>query len=187
MSHVQSTPSPQPLLVDRGEHGPVPEDIPNLWHRVFVMSEPTMEGGIMKEKKLGQGISVQGFDSLEELLDYQMRQESKNANQALPEQWAIGVGDYVFRLVDELPIFGHITQRSAGYDKGYRYGRFYSSVLPEGEYGSAHVATLWKISRNEFNRARRLHWEVWYSFAVKMTEEIMQATAHNQKEGNDHE
>lgn len=41
----------------------------------------------------------------------------------------------------------------------HRYGRWYSAACPEGEYGSAHVATVWeKISRGVFERAGTAGW-----------------------------
>lgn len=158
----------------------------------------------MREQPLGPGISVQGFDSMEEMLAYQAEQERIATQTAMAEQWEISYGDYVFRIIDNLQIFGEIFTRESflgpapdkelvdewvelteAYERGYRYGRWYSKVVPEGEYGSAHVVTLWKITERDFERARMLGWEVWSELAIRMSQEILRGrTKQNEtKEG----
>lgn len=162
----------------------------------------------MKEEKLGRGISIQGFESLEELLAHQEEMERQAIEDALPEQWAIDYGDLVFRVADDLPIFGRIFTEltfladntsegqsapdpeivaewegiESAHQKGYRYGKWYSSVCPEGELGSAHVVTLWRISNEDFTRARLMRWELWTELAQQIYEE-----SHEARERNDHE
>src|SRR5262245_24065865 len=38
--------------------------------------------------------------------------------------------------------------------RGYRYGRWFSTVTPDGEYGEAHIADLWTLTEEEFHRAQ---------------------------------
>jgi len=45
-----------------------------------------------------------------------------------------------------------------GYRQGWRYSRCYSRIVPDGELGGHHAATLTPISDAEFNRARISHW-----------------------------
>jgi hypothetical protein len=137
----------------------------------------------MKEEEIAPGISMIGFEDAEEAFNYMNDAELQSILHALDEQWRIGWGSYVLRIVDELWIFGHIfsheelvaevtepgkapdeealyelRMHQASYDRGYRYGRWYSQVVPEGEYGSAHVAALWEITVEDFNQARALGW-----------------------------
>lgn len=153
----------------------------------------------MREQKLGPGINIVGFDSMEEMLAYQAEQEAIANAQVLPKQLEITWGDYVFRVIDGLAIWGEIFTRETflgpneddeeliaewedlqdAYDRGYRYGQWYSVVEPKGEYGSAHLVNLWKITERDFERARLVNWEVWSEFASRISEEILQA--HNQQ------
>ena len=160
----------------------------------------------MKEQKIPYG-SIVGFESLEELLAYQEKQEQEAIERTLPSQWEIGWGDHVLRVVEDLAIWGHIfSEREflgmntkpgeapdeetlyeldtlrASYLAGYRYGLWYSVVEPEGEYGSAHVSTLWKINGDEFTIAKRRGWELWPEIAHRIVEEI--ETDHEEEEGD---
>jgi hypothetical protein len=161
----------------------------------------------MREKKLGQGQSVQGFDSMEEMTAYLMQQERQAIENALPEQWNITWGARVVRIVDKLAIFGQIyTEREflaentkAGeapseeilyelddlrnaHQRGYRYGRWYSVVEPEGEYGSAHVSTLWEITTLDFDTARAGGWVIWSDLAERLYAEQSQAITNHEEE-----
>ena len=136
----------------------------------------------MKEEQIAPGISMIGFESADEAFNYMNDAELQSIQNALDEQWRIDWGAYVLRVVDELWIFGHIFSyqeliaetvadgepdeeaiyelriHEESYHRGYRYGRWYSQVCPEGEYGSAHVATLWEITVADFNEARAQGW-----------------------------
>jgi hypothetical protein len=83
-------------------------------------------------------------------------------------------GDYVLTLSGDLLIVGYIQtleeieagEREEGaldeevgrtlemlisaYGNGYRYGRYYSLILPEGELGSHHVSRLKRITKHQF-------------------------------------
>ena len=161
----------------------------------------------MKEQKLGPGISIQGFDSLEEMLQYQAEKEQEALHNTLPEQAAITWGDYVFRMVDDLAIFGHIMtpaeylSDTIGSDEpdeatvseiegemkglershvhGYRYGKWFSEVEPTGEYGSAHVVALWGITQEDFEQAERNGWRIWPELGLRIVRETRVAKARH--------
>jgi hypothetical protein len=44
------------------------------------------------------------------------------------------------------------------HEDGYRYGRWYSEVCPEGEVGDAHVTTLWPITEADYQHALNNGW-----------------------------
>ncbi len=44
--------------------------------------------------------------------------------------------------------------------RGYLSGRAYSVIEPRGEIGDTHVANAWPISREAFEQARELDWNV---------------------------
>jgi len=162
----------------------------------------------MKEQKLGPGISIQGFDSLEEMLAYQADKEQEALRNTLPEQSRITWGSYVFRMVDELAIFGQIMTPAeymndnikpdwepdeaqmaeieaemAGLQRshvhGYRYGKWFSVVEPTGEYGSAHVVALWEITREDFEAAERNEWQIWPELGLRIVRETRVAKARH--------
>lgn len=153
----------------------------------------------MKEQRLGHGISIQGFDSMEEMLAYQAEQEAVAISESLDEQWRITWGSYVFRQIEGLSIWGHIMtpaeilgehpdeeaiaeleQLQDAHARGYRYGKYYSTVEPAGEYGSAHVVSLWPIGQQAFERARLVGWELWEELAISLMAEMREAR-DNQK------
>jgi hypothetical protein len=154
----------------------------------------------MKEEEIAPGISMIGFDSPEEAFNYMNNAELQSILHALDEQWRIGWGAYVLRIVDELWIFGHVLSREElmaevsepgqepdeegryelrmrqeSYDRGYRYGKYYSQVCPEGEYGSAHVAALWEITQQDFDEAQALGWLPDSGLAFRVGMEIGEA------------
>jgi hypothetical protein len=160
----------------------------------------------MKEKKLGQGKSIQGFESLEEMQRYLLAEERSMIARTLPEQWNITWGARVVRNADGLPIFGHVfTEREFlgesitgdpaqdeetmaelddlrdAHERGYRYGRWYSTVEPDGEYGSAHVVALWEITETDFERARAGGWTLWPELAERVYTEQSQAIANQER------
>lgn len=162
----------------------------------------------MREESLGRGQHIAGFDSLEEMLAY-MRDQEREANEAvLPEQWKITWGDHVFRLVDDLAIFGYVytpnqflrSNLRAGedlpdpeiveelesikhaFERGYRYGKWYSEIEPMGEYGSAHVVSLWPITVEEFEECERNDWKVTPAIAFRVAREVLAARKREGKE-----
>lgn len=163
----------------------------------------------MREQNLGRGHSIQGFDSTEEMIEYVKEQERQSNADALPEQFAINWGDRVIRVVDDLAIWGHIytwdeflkdnTEAGQQSDeeilleleglkdahlRGYRYGRWYSEVEPDGEYGSAHVVSLWPITWSDFEVARRNEWHTWPEIALRIQAEVR--AAYEKKERDEH-
>ena len=125
-----------------------------------------------------------GYDSMEEAFaDMKRAEDQANANLS-PWNRDVVWGSYYMRPAPEVPciIFGYIytedecrdgeleagadieeleytmrTMRSA-YERGYRFGRHYSIVEPDGEIGSVHIANAWPISREEFEEAKSQDW-----------------------------
>ena len=146
----------------------------------------------MKEQNLGYGQNVQGFSSEEELFEFlaSQRQAAIDAlPHALPAQHEITFGSFVFRAVPpDLSIFGRILREDEfGTDeegqeelamtreartRGLIYGKWYSKVVPEGEYGSAHIIQCWPITLEEFEEATSLHWQLWPKLWKKVRDEI---------------
>lgn len=127
---------------------------------------------------------VEGFDSLESMVE-EMRRREEWANQQVTQvQWDIGWGDYWAREVQMGPetvaIVGYVLteqetedqERDAGaeeweiadetqalreaHERGYRFGWAYSEIEPHGELGSTHVLNMAPISREEFEQCREL-------------------------------
>lgn len=144
---------------------------------------------------------VGSFEDLDELFE-EMAQDEEAANaRVLPRQREIDWGSYVFRAVENgagqaLAIWGHVwtleefleREKKAGAEpdelgyvefrakelhaRGYRYGEYYSIVAERPDIGSAHIASLWPISRRDFEYARRLRWEIWPDFLERMKVEV---------------
>lgn len=112
------------------------------------------------------------FNSIEDAFAY-MRQQEDRANANVHRfQRSISRGDYVFRRVDDLLIFGYVFTAEEAlegeddpglpnrlddlFERGYRYGRWYSNVVLEGEIGDTHIANLWPIFKEEFDEAQVL-------------------------------
>jgi hypothetical protein len=152
----------------------------------------------MKEQNLGPGITMLGFESAEEMTAYMAEREADAIAGSLDEQWAISWGARVLRIVDELWIFGHIythqeysdlepgtemddemiaelVQLQESHDLGYRYGRWYSEVVPDGEYGSSHVINLWEITLADFEEARANDWHPSPELAFRVGTEVAEA------------
>lgn len=160
----------------------------------------------MKEQEIAPGIKLLGFNSLEEILEYQEKAYNEAEARTLDIQREITYGDYVFRLHEEILIFGRVSTQEeflgnnlrgqedeyndeiraewAGIEeahtRGYRYGRYHSNVCPEGEWGSSHVSTLWKITADDFEVAERNDWQMTPDMALRIGYEIKVAVA---KEG----
>jgi hypothetical protein len=124
------------------------------------------------------------YDSIEDAFADMQRAEDA-ANEGLSE-WNKQVtwGSHYMRPCPEIPciVFGYIytereseeaekrcgadpeelayTMRSmrAQHERGYRFGRHYSIVEPDGELGSVHIANAWPISKEEFEEAQRQDW-----------------------------
>lgn len=164
----------------------------------------------MKEEEIAPGIKMIGFDSPEEAFNYMSDAELQSILSALDEQWRIGWGSYVVRVMEELWIFGRIfsherhvaeslkpdgsvdeeglyelRQLEESYDRGYRYGKYYSEVVPDGEYGSAHVAVLWEITETDFEEARALGWVPAGGFAFRIGMEIGEAVKKKQDQAKE--
>lgn len=131
----------------------------------------------------------QAFDTFEEMMNY-MRVNEEAANGHLADaQKAVTYEDYWCRFYDiesRTVIFGYVMPLSYWDDKvanaepgedrdeweferdaiqdshgrGYMYGRAYSILEPEGEYGSTHQANLWPISKALYEQAEAAEWRM---------------------------
>jgi hypothetical protein len=61
------------------------------------------------------------------------------------------------------------------YTRGYRFGRWYSVVEPDGEVGSAHISACWPISRRDFEYARRNGWRLGHQIRERLHAEMQRA------------
>lgn len=155
----------------------------------------------MREQKLPHGHRVIGFSSMEEMNEYMENQEREANESILEPQRVIGWGSYVFRLVEDLAIWGYIFSENKfvieemlaegsatkeeleaelvdlrdSHARGYRYGMWYSVVEPTGEYGSAHISALWPITKEDFEIGRANNWELVPVIANRIADEIITA------------
>lgn len=168
----------------------------------------------MKEQKIPYG-SVIGFESYEELEAYMQKEEQAAIERTMPAQWLIGWGSYVIRVVEELVIWGHIysetefldLERSTeggmapeaeeeiqaeleslkeAFNFGYRYGKWYSVVEPTGEYGSAHVSSLWEITKADFLAGSANGWELTPELGKRLQTEILGSVSSPKEEEDGH-
>ena len=127
-------------------------------------------------------MSVQFFDDTDEMFAAINRGVEAAKKRATAKQNAISYGDYWLRAYEDILIFGHITPEkdlwaaevelgaseeeiegerammAASYADGFRFGRAYSIVCPEGELGDTHVCDMIPITEEEFEESKDLHW-----------------------------
>lgn len=109
---------------------------------------------------------IREFESAEAMFAY-MEEEEARANATVhPQQRSIDRGEYVVRPTPEMLIFGYLYDSDDGrattqdlFDRGYRTGIWNSEACPQGEAGDAHVVTLWRIFREEYQQAMDAAWE----------------------------
>jgi hypothetical protein len=141
------------------------------------------------------------------MFEYMAKQEQEATQATLREQWQITWGDRVFRVADDLTIWGHIftwdeflTENTpageepdeeilleledlkSAFRRGYRYGQWFSEVEPDGEYGSAHVVSLWQITQDDFEVARRNEWHPWPELILRIQGQVQAARTREGKE-----
>jgi len=124
------------------------------------------------------------FDDVDEMFAAISRGVEAAKYRATPRQNSITYGDYWLRVFEDFLIFGHITPEAelwateaelgaseeelewemasmkANYDNGFRFGRAYSIVEPDGELGDTHVCDMVPITEEEFNQSKDLHWNL---------------------------
>jgi hypothetical protein len=128
------------------------------------------------------------FESWEDAVSF-MAEQTDRANERLaPEQVAVTYGDCWVRFYDiaaRTLIFGRITTLdywdekiatakgedrqewmdekvsvAESHERGYMYGKAYSVIEPDGEWGSTHRANLWPIPEWLFEQARAAGWRM---------------------------
>jgi hypothetical protein len=146
---------------------------------------------------------VQSFDSFEDLQKTLNAQIEKAKTWILPRQAAITFGDHWMRIWDsgygeKFLICGYIhtveeldrEERRLGaseeeileehetmeysYNNGFRFGTAYSVIEPRGELGDTHVSQMVPITKEEFEDAKLLRWDLelvadlpWFGKAVE--------------------
>lgn len=130
-------------------------------------------------------MEFQAFDSVDEMFTAMHDAEEAANARATAAQKQITWGDYFVNpqhQQDGFLIFGEIytlehaeqKERELGaseeeirqstvdleerYARGYRYGRHYSTVVPEGELGSTHVSVMMRTTKEIFEVARSCGW-----------------------------
>lgn len=124
----------------------------------------------------------------------QMKQEEEDwakraSESALPEQRSLTWGSYFLRAMPELGyyIFGRVftveeiaadeepivvTGKQRSHERGYRYGIYHSVVEPDGEIGDTHMALLWPITEEDFNKAKEAGWQPAPSTLYRVSKEM---------------
>jgi len=127
---------------------------------------------------------IQAFDNLDDMFAAINRGIDRANSMVLPRQSLIKQGDYWMRMWEDVIIFGRIStteeldaeERRLGaseeeiewehetmensYSNGFRFGRAYSVIESEGELGDTHISTMVPITKEEFEDAKRLNWDV---------------------------
>jgi len=130
-------------------------------------------------------MSVQGFDNIDDMFAWMRSQEEAANTRVTPDQAEIGYGAYWMRPYEDIVIFGYVptqtereaSERALGADdeeieyqretladshaRGYRYGKAYSVIEPEGEWGSTHISTMIQITQEQFTQAKAAKWDAW--------------------------
>lgn len=81
---------------------------------------------------------------------------------------------------------GYIMERlRESHDRGYRFGTWASVVLPQGEYGDAHLMTLWPITEADYLSAQNNGWEMNMDLHARISNEVEEYTkGRNENEGD---
>ena len=132
---------------------------------------------------------IQSFDNFEDMQKTLSDQIEKAKSWILPPQEQITYGDYWMRIWDDgygskFLICGYIhtleeldeTERRLGaseeeiaeehetmqysYNNGFRFGKAYSVIESRGELGDTHVSQMVPITKQEFEDAKLLDWEL---------------------------
>lgn len=126
----------------------------------------------------------ESFTNLEDMLNTIHERAAQAMERLHPVQRTITAGMYVMCPVQELGVlvFGKTSsdleildgevRSGASHDeaiytlrnlteareRGYYFGRWYSTLCPEGEFGDQHVSRCWPITTQEFEEARDNQW-----------------------------
>lgn len=127
-------------------------------------------------------VVVQSFDNFDDMMNAISKGVESAKARMTPEQEAITYGDYWMRVWEGIPIFGYIIPRDeleaserelgatdeeieyendvldASYANGFRFGRAYSVMEPDGELGDTHVIDMIPITKEQFEEAKSLGW-----------------------------
>ena len=133
---------------------------------------------------------IRTFDNIEEALEAMRTATDQANSTLHPIQRAVTYGDYWVRFFDlenRILIWGFIEPMESvladeaalaedgddgpsqqevrehvqgNHDRGYMYGKAYSVIEPEGEWGDTHRAHMWPISEELFMAAKGVDWRM---------------------------
>jgi hypothetical protein len=96
--------------------------------------------------RLWEDTYAPGGDPLLIVGDIWTREHADTSNREL------GADEEEARYADEMLANAH--------ERGYRFGKCYSTIEPDGELGSTHVADIWcEITAEQFEDCRRFGWD----------------------------
>lgn len=104
------------------------------------------------------------FESVDDAFAAMDKAERAANESAHPFQKAIGYGSFAMRVAQGLTIWGFIPEKAdvepyeETFERGYRFGKWYSAVCPDGELGDAHISTLWPVMYEDFEHAKANGW-----------------------------
>lgn len=102
--------------------------------------------------------------NIEEFINQQQQQRIESYKQADAWQRATGPGDYVgfYDPYAEAAIYGelqHDQETAAAYDLGERWGKWYSTLEPAGEWGFNHCIQFSRqYTKDQFERIKEIGW-----------------------------
>jgi len=129
-------------------------------------------------------VTVESFDNFDDMMAAISRGVEQAKSRATIAQNAITYGDYWMRIWEDFLICGYIYTKEemdaievklgasqeeleyehrvydASYKDGFRFGRAYSQIEPDGELGDTHVSDMTKITKEEFESAKILNWDL---------------------------
>lgn len=139
---------------------------------------------------MSENFHVRSFDSVEEMLAEQAERERQANASVVDKQREVTWGSYFCQpLSGGLWVFGRVLSEQEieeeegpdeirilqdAYARGYRFS-FCSSVIEEGEYGSKHIAAIWPIPEDDYNRAKQSGWQPWPELWVRVKHEMEEA------------
>lgn len=150
------------------------------------------------------------IDSLEDYFADMHRFEAQAMKDILPKQLEVGWGSYCIRYEQMFEVWIctqvysiekiYLTERGAGSQpgetestlrslrdahlRGYRYGKHYSVITPDGELGSVHVVKVWPISEEDFLATKENGWNPPPPLVARLQQEFLEAATASRTEQN---
>ena len=153
-------------------------------------------------------MSIMGFDDWDEI-QRRMQEAERVANESVTDrQREVVYGSYWLRASqDGMLEYGwvlpqEVAERNAtkesiralrdAYRRGYRFSRAHSVMSVEGQLGDTHLAVMWPITKEEFEKAKSNSFakcnEAWETeMLLRITHEMQEALAHPSDPGSPQE